>query len=82
MSRRLLGNFSPENLIRGLNLIPRSEKSSFLRRVGSRRPGPTKGPPPQHNFTFMRAMASKLMHSDSTTMEDPKETTEGKVNGG
>ncbi|KAI9085988.1 hypothetical protein K1719_032065 [Acacia pycnantha] len=68
MSRRLLGNFSPENVIRVLNFIPGSEQSLILRRGGRscRRPGPTKGPPPQHN---------------STKMEEPMGTTKAQVNG-
>ncbi|KAK4256427.1 hypothetical protein QN277_009294 [Acacia crassicarpa] len=74
MSRRLLGNFSTENLIRVLNFTPGLKQSLILFRGG--RPGPTKGPPPQHNFTTMSALLS-----DSTTMEESKATTKCQVNG-
>ncbi|KAI9086020.1 hypothetical protein K1719_032097 [Acacia pycnantha] len=79
MSRRLLGNFSPENVIRVLNFIPGSEQSLILRRRGRSygRPGPATEPPPQHNSN---PKAKSAVPTNSTTMEEMKGTTKTQVN--
>ncbi|KAK4255922.1 hypothetical protein QN277_008849 [Acacia crassicarpa] len=77
MSRRLLGIFSPEIVIRVLNFIPGSEKSLILRCGGRNygRPDHAKEPPSQHNSNPKSGGPAK-----PTTMEETKGTTKAQVN--